>query len=132
MLSETSFVLGFPHETEETMEATIQLALELDPDLANFMLAAPFPGTQMWDMILEGGQVFADDWPDFAIHDQKARFTIDDGQYNPDLVVRKWREAYRRFYLRPRRVARTLARKETWLQLPRTARMAWRTVVGSG
>jgi radical SAM superfamily enzyme YgiQ (UPF0313 family) len=35
------FVFGMPEETEETMEQTIQLALELDPDLANFMIAAP-------------------------------------------------------------------------------------------
>ena len=48
-----------------------------------------------------------------------------------ELVERKWHEAYRRFYLRPRRIARTLMRQETWLRLPRTARMAWRTVVGS-
>jgi hypothetical protein len=48
-----------------------------------------------------------------------------------EVVERKWKEAYRRFYLRPSRVARTLVRKETWLRLPRTARMAWHTVVGS-
>ena len=41
------FIFGMPNETEETMDATIDLALELDPDLANFMLAAPFPGTKM-------------------------------------------------------------------------------------
>ena len=29
------------------------------------------------------------------------------------------------------RETRALAKKETWLRLPRTARMAWRTVVGS-
>jgi hypothetical protein len=45
-------------------------------------------------------------------------------------VERKWKEAYRRFYLRPHRVARTLTRKETWLRLPRTARMAWHTLKG--
>ena len=43
------FIFGMPGDTEETMEKTIQLALELDPKLANFMLAAPFPGTVMYD-----------------------------------------------------------------------------------
>ena len=35
------FIFGLPADTEETMEETIRFALELDPDLANFMIAAP-------------------------------------------------------------------------------------------
>ncbi len=125
------FIFGMPNETEETMEATIQLALELDPDLANFMLAAPFPGTKMYDMIREGGEIFAHEWPDYAIHEQKSRFTMNDGQYDPDLVVRKWREAYRRFYLyRPKRVWEKMSKKSFWLDLPHTADNARRFFIG--
>ncbi|RME86322.1 MAG: radical SAM protein [Caldilineae bacterium] len=126
------FIFGMPRDTEETMEATIRLALELDPDLANFMLAAPFPGTKMWDMIQEEGNVFAHDWGDLAIHDAKARFTINDGVYDPDLVVRKWREAYRRFYLyRPRRVWEKVSKKSFWLDLPGTLANARRFFLGT-
>lgn len=125
------FIFGMPNETEETMEATIQLALELDPDLANFMLAAPFPGTKMYDMIEEGGEIFANEWPDFAIHEQKARFTMNDGIYDPDLVIRKWREAYRRFYLfRPKRVWEKMSKKSFWLDMPNTVDNARRFFVG--
>ncbi|MBI4788756.1 MAG: radical SAM protein [Chloroflexi bacterium] len=42
------FIFGMPHETEATMEKTIRFALELDPDLAHFMIAAPYPGTELW------------------------------------------------------------------------------------
>ncbi len=125
------FIFGMPGDTEETMEKTIRLALELDPKLANFMLAAPFPGTVMYDMILEGGQVFADKWSDFAIHEAKSRFTMDKN-YDPDLVVRKWREAYRRFYLyRPERVAENLMFKENWTNLPKTLSQVKRFFIGS-
>lgn len=100
------FIFGMPGDNEETMEKTIQLALELDPKLANFMLAAPFPGTVMYDQIQDGGQVFADNWGDFAIHEQKPRFIMNEN-YDPDLVVKKWRDAYRRFYLyRPERAGK--------------------------
>lgn len=127
------FIFGMPKETEETMEKTIRLALELDPDLANFMLAAPFPGTKMWDMIKEGGEIFAHEWPDYAIHEQKARFTMHDGSYDPDLVVRKWREAYRRFYLyRPKRVWEKMSKKSFWLDLPHTLANARRFFIGNG
>ncbi len=121
------FIFGMPGDTEESMEKTIQLALELDPDLANFMLAAPFPGTDMWDVIETEGQVFADTWRDLAIHDERPRFTIYDGQYDPDLVIKKWREAYRRFYLyRPRRIWEKVSNKRFWLELPTTLATAKR------
>ncbi|MCB9159014.1 MAG: radical SAM protein [Caldilineaceae bacterium] len=126
------FIFGMPGDTEETMEKTIQLALELDPKLANFLLAAPFPGTAMYDMIMEGGQVFADNWADYAIHEQKARFTMNDANYDPELVIKKWREAYRRFYLyRPERVWEKMTFKENWTNLPNTFAQMKRFFIGN-
>jgi len=123
------FIIGLPGETEETMEDTIRFACELDPIVANFSMATPFPGTEMYNQVLEKGRLLVKDWDDFAFFENKAQFETDD--MPAELVERKWREAYRRFYLRPSRIARTLLRKRTWLELPRTMRMAWRTVVSS-
>ena len=123
------FIIGLPGETEETMEETIRFACELDPVVANFSIATPFPGTQMYETVKAQGHLLAETWDDFVFFEGKARFEMPG--LPAELVERKWREAYRRFYLRPKRIARTLARKETWLRLPRTARMAWQTVVGS-
>jgi len=110
------FIFGLPGENEDTMDDTIKLALELDPDLANFMIAAPYPGTNLYDMVLEEGDLFSSDWRDFAIHDDKARFAI--GDVTAELVERKWHEAYRRFYLRPSRLLRKGLTPEFWRSLP--------------
>ncbi|MBN1659521.1 MAG: radical SAM protein [Anaerolineae bacterium] len=123
------FIVGMPGETEDTMEDTIRFACELDPVVANFSIATPFPGTQMYETVKAGGRILAETWDDFVFFEGKARFEMPG--MPAELVERKWKEAYRRFYLRPRRVARTLVRKETWLRLPRTMRMAWRTVIGT-
>ena len=122
------FIVGLPGETEATMDDTIRLACELDPLVANFSIATPFPGTQMYETVKAQGRLLAETWDDFVFFEGKARFEMPG--LPAALVERKWKEAYRRFYLRPKRIARTLARKETWLQLPRTVRMAWRTVMG--
>jgi radical SAM superfamily enzyme YgiQ (UPF0313 family) len=123
------FIVGLPGETEETMEDTIRFACELDPVVANFSIATPFPGTDMYETVRANGRMLAETWDDFIFFEGKARFEMPG--LPAELVERKWKEAYRRFYLRPHRVARTLMRRETWLRLPRTVRMAWRTVVGS-
>jgi radical SAM superfamily enzyme YgiQ (UPF0313 family) len=121
------FIIGLPGETEETIDDTIRFACELDPVVANFSIATPFPGTEMHKTVKARGHILAETWDDFVFFEGKARFEMPG--LPASLVERKFKEAYRRFYLRPSRIARTLARKETWQRLPRTARMAWRTVV---
>ena len=37
------FIVGMPGETEQTMDDTIRFACELDPLVANFSIATPFP-----------------------------------------------------------------------------------------
>jgi anaerobic magnesium-protoporphyrin IX monomethyl ester cyclase len=122
------FMIGLPGETEETMDETIRFAIELDPVVANFSMATPFPGTEMSRTVQEKGRLLVKDYDDFAFFEGKASFEMDG--MTATLVERKWKEAYRRFYLRPSRVMRTLLKKETWLDLPRTVQVAWRTVVG--
>lgn len=121
------FIIGLPGEREETIEDTIRFACELDPLVANFSMATPFPGTQMREVVLKKGRLLAQDWDDYAFFEDKPTFEMDG--LPAEVVMRKWREAYRRFYLRPHRILQTLTRKKTWLDLPRTVRVAWRTIV---
>lgn len=123
------FIFGMPHETEATMESTIQFALELDPDLANFMIAAPYPGTELWKLVEKEGILFSHNWDDYAIHADKAHFQV--GDLTAELVERKWHEAYRRFYFRPHRLARRLLMRDTWQNLPQRAKDAARFFLGA-
>jgi anaerobic magnesium-protoporphyrin IX monomethyl ester cyclase len=43
IISETAFVLGMPDETPESIQRTVELAMEYDPDMAFFMAIAPWP-----------------------------------------------------------------------------------------
>ncbi|MBI5030454.1 MAG: radical SAM protein [Chloroflexi bacterium] len=123
------FIFGMPYETEETMEKTIQLALELDPDLAHFMIAAPYPGTELWKLVEKEGILFSHNWDDYAIQADKAHFQI--GDLTAELVERKWHEANRRFFLRPSRIARRLMMADTWRNLPRRMQDVYRVMVGT-
>ena len=126
------FIFGMPGETEESMEKTIRLSMELDPDLAHFMMAAPFPGTEMWETLKKHGDVFADtmDWSRLAIQDDKAHFAF--GELDKETVERKWHEAHRRFYLRPRRIVRIATRKDTWQRFPYYVKTAASMLLGLG
>jgi anaerobic magnesium-protoporphyrin IX monomethyl ester cyclase len=122
------FIFGLPADTEETMEETICFALELDPDMANFMIAAPFPGTELWEIARQDGRLFSMDWRDYAIHDEKARYELP--SLPAELVERKWHEANRRFYLRPRQLWRKALNPDTWRRLPEYIGNAGRLFLG--
>ena len=44
--------------------------------------------------------------------------------------MRKWREAYRRFYLRPSRIWQKVSNKRFWVELPTTLATAKRFFIG--
>lgn len=48
MLSETSFVLGFPDETEASIRRTLELARYFNPDMAHFLCITPWPYADLW------------------------------------------------------------------------------------
>lgn len=122
------FIIGLPGDTEETMEKTIRLACELDPLVANFSMMTPYPGTKVWEQVhRNGGRMLVKDWQDYVFFEGKARYEM--GPTTAEAQERKWKEAYRRFYLRPHRIAMTLLRKSTWKNFPRTLRMATRIIL---
>jgi radical SAM superfamily enzyme YgiQ (UPF0313 family) len=44
-----TFILGLPGETRETIEETVRFACEIDPDTIQVSLAAPYPGTALYE-----------------------------------------------------------------------------------
>lgn len=48
MITETSFVLGFPHETKTSIRRTLELARCYNPDFAHFLAITPWPYADMY------------------------------------------------------------------------------------
>jgi anaerobic magnesium-protoporphyrin IX monomethyl ester cyclase len=46
------FMLGLPGDTAETMQQTVDFAVELGLDEAMFSVTTPFPGTRLWDELV--------------------------------------------------------------------------------
>src|ERR1700750_529296 len=48
-----TFILGLPGETQETIEETIKFATEINPHTLQVSLAAPYPGTFLYNQAVE-------------------------------------------------------------------------------
>ncbi|MCP4695937.1 MAG: hypothetical protein GY862_03665, partial [Gammaproteobacteria bacterium] len=72
------------------------------------------------------GRLVLDDWDEYVFFDGRARYEL--GDMTAEMVERKWKESYRRFYLRPHRIVRILTRKDFWVNWRQTFRLALKTI----
>lgn len=92
------FLLGLPGETLDEMQKTIDFALELPLDRAQFNNFMPLPGSIIWEHLQQEGRLGNLDWSHFFVHDVSY---CDEG-IRPEQLKQIQRSAYLRFYLRPR------------------------------
>ncbi len=110
-----SFMIGLPGETPEKARKTIELAIELEPDYAQFSITTPYPGTQLWNNYEQYGTLdknFKDyhGWsPVFVPHGYKDKKELMD--------IHK--EAFRRFYMRPKYMLRRITKIRDWNDIKR-------------
>ncbi len=50
-----TFIMGLPGETRETIEETIRFATDINPHTIQVSLAAPYPGTYLYQQALDNG-----------------------------------------------------------------------------
>jgi radical SAM superfamily enzyme YgiQ (UPF0313 family) len=94
------FIFGYPGETVNTMEHTIEYAIELDPDFANFYPAVPYPGTDLFAKAVREGMLTPDaaaDWPRM----EYSYYVMSGNGLNERVVMETIDRAKRRFFLRP-------------------------------
>ena len=62
----TLFVIGFPWEDEEKIKSTVSLMEELDTFYANYAIATPYPGTELYNICVSEGLIPKDiNWSTF-------------------------------------------------------------------
>lgn len=105
ILSKGFFIVGHPGETQETLRATIDFALELPLNDVSVNMLTPFPGTELYDRAGEFGRFD----PDWSKMNMLNTVFVPHGLQEEDLAAAQ-KELLRRFYLRPRVVGNYLGR----------------------
>jgi radical SAM superfamily enzyme YgiQ (UPF0313 family) len=100
------FIFGYPGETPRTMEQTTEYAVALDPDFANFYPAVPYPGTALHEKCAREGLLgpCAGDWSKM----EYSYYLLRGNGLDEAVVMQAINRAKRRFFLRPRYMARHL------------------------
>jgi radical SAM superfamily enzyme YgiQ (UPF0313 family) len=93
------FIFGYPGESLKTMEQTVEYAVALDPDFANFYPAVPYPGTALYDKCVRDRLLGpnADDWSKM----EYSYYLLEGNGLDEKTVMEAINRAKRRFFLRP-------------------------------
>ncbi len=93
MISETSFVLGFPDETKESIEKTFQQAKEFNAEFAHFLAITPLPYSDFYEEVKDSIAIF-----DYSKYNLIEPIIKPDGMTLDDIDLAII-DCYRRYYM---------------------------------
>jgi anaerobic magnesium-protoporphyrin IX monomethyl ester cyclase len=119
-----SVIIGYPGETKEMLQETIDLIRRAEPDDVYICVATPYPGTELRRVVEEMGWEMSNDWGKYD--------TITPVFANPNLSaeeVRRLRTSFYNSFYSPKYVLRQIFKKNFYSQvMARTAvnHILWR------
>ncbi len=99
------FQIGLPGETPESIEKTIQLAMQLDPQTIQVSISHPYPGTEFDEYVRRMGYLTGEEMTDDAGHQLPM---LNYPRLSRQFMMEKVQEFYHRYYFRPRVILRFL------------------------
>jgi radical SAM superfamily enzyme YgiQ (UPF0313 family) len=110
-----TFVLGLPGDTHETMQQTLDLALEIEPTFCSFNAASPRMGTELRHEMIESGMI--KDLDEAILDSSRSLPVFSTDQLAAHEVEAFRRKAIRSFYMRPSYLMRRLRRVGSLVEL---------------
>ncbi len=106
-------IIGLPGETVEMSRKTINYAIELDLDYANFLVALPYKGTEMYETCKKYGKLRdTPGWENYDFLNFSNPIFINDNMTSDELI-KVYKEAWKKFYLRPSYIWKQFKRMRT-------------------
>ncbi len=99
-----SFIIGAPMETKEEIMDTLKLAIELDPDYAQFSVLTPYPGTEIFELAKKEALLLSENFDDYTA----GKPVLKNLHLNSKEIARLLKYCYLRFYIRPKFILREL------------------------
>ena len=103
-----TFILGLPIETKETIEETIRYAVELDVFSIQVSLAAPYPGTELYEMARQNGWFAKKDKADIVRGDGIQQSALEYPALSKEEIFEAVERFYSRYFFRPRPILRII------------------------
>ena len=103
-----SVIIGYPGETKDTLQQTLDFIRRTEPDDVHMSLATPYPGIELYDVVKDLGLRMFEDWsrcdmqmqvfenPSLNLNFREMRKKFYNHFYSPSYILHQW--AKRDFY----------------------------------
>lgn len=108
------FLIGAPGENRARIEETINFAIDLDVDIAKFHIIEPYPGSKIFYQLASRNLIEDYNYDNYGIHTGPVHH-LEDVSCAEMLELQK--TAYRRFYLRPKKLLQHVLRLKSFNRL---------------
>ncbi|MCB0417314.1 MAG: radical SAM protein [Bdellovibrionales bacterium] len=96
-----NYIFGLPDDTHESMQETLDLAIEANCEFANFYSAMAYPGSKLYTMAVEQGWALPDNWIGYSQHSFESFPLRTENLTNAEVL--KFRdEAFVKYFTNPR------------------------------
>ncbi|MCX7816387.1 MAG: B12-binding domain-containing radical SAM protein [Syntrophales bacterium] len=92
-----NYIFGLPEDDLETMNETLDMALSLNCEFANFYCAMAYPGSKLYERALKNGWPLPDSWGGYAQHSYDT-VPLPTKYLPPREVLRFRDEAFHRYF----------------------------------
>ncbi|MHC1478611.1 hopanoid biosynthesis associated radical SAM protein HpnJ [Frateuria aurantia] len=99
-----TFILGLPGETKETIAKTIEYAKEINPHTIQVSLAAPYPGTALYNQAIENGWLEKNHAVNLVNEKGVQLAAISYPHLSKEEIFHSMEQFYRAFYFRPSKI----------------------------
>lgn len=103
------FVVGNPGETLKTMRQTLDFAIKLDPDSAQFYPLFVYPGTKAYTWAKDNHYLKTEDYALWLKPDGSHNCVVDLPNLSAQQMMDFCDSAYKKFHLRPRYIVKKIA-----------------------
>ena len=102
------FMIGLPGETKSTVRKTLEFAKRLNPDMAFFQQAVPFPGTEFYDFVKENGYLTAESWDEWLDENGRLEFIVSYPWLSAEEMKEMREKMMVEFYTSPKWIAQAI------------------------
>ncbi|MEO0281488.1 MAG: radical SAM protein [candidate division WOR-3 bacterium] len=104
------FMIGLSGDTKDSIMDTLQLAKDMNPDMAFFQQAVPFPGTEFYEWAKKNGYLVTEDWNQWLDSNGRLRCLVSYPWLTADEIDKLRDKLMLSFYLNPKHIAQTIVK----------------------
>lgn len=96
-----NFIFGLPDDTLETMQETLDMAMDMNCEFVNFYCAMAYPGSRLYDIAVKEGWELPKEWHGFSQHSYEM-LPLPTRHISAKEVLRFRDDAFHKYFENPR------------------------------